>query len=385
MERPSPALTSVGTLWWKCLLERLECEYLQLGHTFLKIFFPFSQYSKIQPLTAGREDHANSQSGWKLVWRQNLRHQPSGHLSGHLCRGVAKTPCQKWAGVRGPSCQPFPTAQPQCLSSGKKPQRAIFVYILWLQFCYCESRKHLFETFLIFHLSFHFFFSSIYFSSSFHSLLLRTHWSWKLNLNRLTTSPLPLPRSHRRSVSPEVHAISSEWISLTVGGGSPPAAPTPPLPPLPTVSYRCGEYLPPPFSASPVPPIAGSPYCISPGASPAASPLPPPHPPRPNSTTPFLTFTPPQVEDFLLSPPSPHLSHSMSPCSGPVLEGWLRGEKDLTEGDVTEGERGHAAQGNKPNGPAEVSSAWCAVLHLQLTLKWPPWLSFDCRKQAFVM
>ncbi|XP_056902835.1 sorbin and SH3 domain-containing protein 1 isoform X8 [Takifugu flavidus] len=171
--------------------------------------------------------------------------------------------------------------------------------------------------------------------------------------NRLTTSPLPLPRSHRRSVSPEVHAISSEWISLTVGGGSPPAAPTPPLPPLPTVSYRCGEYLPPPYSASPVPPITGSPYCISPGASPAASPLPPPHPPRPNSTTPFLTFTPPQVEEFLLSPPSPHLSRGMSPCSGPVLEGWLRGEKDLTEGDVTEGERAHAAQGNKPNGPAE--------------------------------
>lgn len=271
-----------------------------------------------------------------------------------------------------PSPQRSLNASPQV----KKPQQSIFVCILQLQFCYW---KHFFETFLIFHLIF---FSSIYFSFSFHSLLSRTHWSWKLNRNRLTTSPLPLSRSHRRPVSPEVHAISSEWISLTVGGGSPPAAPTPPLPPLPTVSYRCGEYLPPPFSASPVPPIAGSPYCISPGASPATSPLPPPHPPRPNSTTPFLTFTPPQVEDFLLSP---HLSRSMSPCSGPVLEGWLRGEKDLTEGDVTEGERGHAAQGNKPNGPAEVSSAWCAVLHLQLTLKWPPWLLFDCRKQAFVM
>ncbi|XP_016412414.1 sorbin and SH3 domain-containing protein 1-like [Sinocyclocheilus rhinocerous] len=37
--------------------------------------------------------------------------------------------------------------------------------------------------------------------------------------NRLTTSPLPLPRSPRRSISPEVHAVSNEWISLTVGGG----------------------------------------------------------------------------------------------------------------------------------------------------------------------
>uniref|UniRef100_A0A3P8UH32 Sorbin and SH3 domain containing 1 n=1 Tax=Amphiprion percula TaxID=161767 RepID=A0A3P8UH32_AMPPE len=180
-----------------------------------------------------------------------------------------------------------------------------------------------------------------------------TSASPQLYRNRLTTSPLPLPRSPRRSVSPEVHAISSEWISLTVGGGSPPAAPTPPLPPLPTVSYRCGEYLPPPFSASPVPPITGSPYCISPMASPSASPLPPPYPPRPSSATPFLTFTPPQGEDFLLSRPSPHLSRSVSPCGGPVLEGWLRGEKELTEGEGAEGDTGRAAPGSRQNSPAE--------------------------------
>lgn len=191
----------------------------------------------------------------------------------------------------------------------------------------------------------------------------------KLYRNRLTTSPLPLPRSPRRSVSPEVHAVSSEWISLTVGGGSPPAAPTPPLPPLPTVSYRWGEYLPPPFSASPVPPITGSPYCVSPMASPSASPLPPPYPPRPNSTTPSLTFTPPQGEDFLLSPSSPHVSRSVSPSSGPVLECWLRGEKELTEGEGAEGDRGRAGPGSRRNSPAEVSSAWCVVLHLKFTLE----------------
>lgn len=33
-ERPSPALTSAGTPWWKCLLERLECESLQSHHAF---------------------------------------------------------------------------------------------------------------------------------------------------------------------------------------------------------------------------------------------------------------------------------------------------------------------------------------------------------------
>ncbi|MEQ2160929.1 hypothetical protein GOODEAATRI_004543, partial [Goodea atripinnis] len=179
----------------------------------------------------------------------------------------------------------------------------------------------------------------------------------KLYRNRLTTSPLPLPRSSRRSISPEVHAVSSEWISLTVGGGSPPAAPTPPLPPLPTVSYRWGEYLPPPYSASPVPNVTGSPYCISPMASPSASPLPPPYPPRPNSATPFLTFTPPQGEDLLLSLFSPHLSRSVSPSSGPVLEGWLRGEKELNEGESIEGDRGRAALGSRQNSPAEVSSA----------------------------
>ncbi|XP_039528022.1 sorbin and SH3 domain-containing protein 1 isoform X2 [Pimephales promelas] len=163
--------------------------------------------------------------------------------------------------------------------------------------------------------------------------------------NRLTTSPLPLPRSPRRSISPEVHAISNEWISLTVGGASssPPAAPTPPLPPLPSTSYRLGEYLPPSMSASPVPPMSGSPYCISPMASPSSSPLPPPYPPRPCSATPFLTFTPPQSEDFLLSPPSPRLSRSLSPCGGAGLEGWLtrgnRLDQEFQEGDGSEIDR----------------------------------------------
>lgn len=167
-ERPSPALTSEGTPWWKWLSERLECESLQSHHAFLKIFFLFTPYSKLQPVMLGREDHAHSQSGWKLVWRQNLRHQPSGHLSGHLRRSAAKTPCQKRGGVRGPPCQPVPTAQPQRLPSGKKPQRAIFVYIPWLQFCYCESSKHLFETFFS-HISseYSFLFLIYLFSSSF--------------------------------------------------------------------------------------------------------------------------------------------------------------------------------------------------------------------------
>uniref|UniRef100_A0A8C8CR47 Sorbin and SH3 domain containing 1 n=1 Tax=Oncorhynchus tshawytscha TaxID=74940 RepID=A0A8C8CR47_ONCTS len=141
--------------------------------------------------------------------------------------------------------------------------------------------------------------------------------------NRLTTSPLPLPRSPRRSVSPEVHAISSEWISLTIGG-----------------------------------PLLHLPHGL-----PLRLPLPPPYPPRPGSATPFLTFTPPQGEDFLLSPPSPRLSRSLSPCGGAGLESWLTGasplsilERDLMEGEGAEGDRGtgREALGSWRNSPAEL-------------------------------
>lgn len=228
--------------------------------------------------------------------------------------------------------------------------------------------------FLIYWLS-HTVFSSFHLSLSSFLFIVSYYSSWHPALpskkpirNRLTTSPLP--RSPRRSISPEVHAISNEWISLTVGGtsSSPPAAPTPPLPPLPSTSYRLGEYLPPSMSASPVPPISGSPYCISPMASPSSSPLPPPYPPRPCSATPFLTFTPPQSEDFLLSPPSPRLSRSLSPCGGAGLEGWLargnRLDQEFQEGDGSEIDRAGSlrkAPYNRNYSPAEVSSAWCGV------------------------
>ncbi|KAJ8412804.1 hypothetical protein AAFF_G00117550 [Aldrovandia affinis] len=181
--------------------------------------------------------------------------------------------------------------------------------------------------------------------------------------NRLTTAPLPLPRSSHRAVSPEVHAISSEWISLTVGAGcSPPAAPTPPLPPPPSSSYRWGEYLPPSLSASPIPPISSSsPYLVSPSVSPSPSPLPPPHPPRPSSATPYLTFTPPQGEEFLLSPPSPRLSRSLSPCGGAGLESWLGGHSPLSAllGEGAELDRGseREALGEWPNSPAELGKS----------------------------
>ncbi|XP_048126415.1 sorbin and SH3 domain-containing protein 1 [Alosa alosa] len=194
-----------------------------------------------------------------------------------------------------------------------------------------------------------------------HSPHRSTNASPQPTRNRLTTAPLPLPRSPARSVSPEVKSISNEWISLTMGAAaSPPSAPTPPLPPLPSASYRWGEYLPPPHSASPLPPpippvplITGSPYCISPMGSPSNSPQPPLYPPRPSSATPFLTFTPPQGEDFLLSPPSPRLSRSLSPCGGAGLEGWLTGvsplDRELQDREGPEGGR---------SAPREALGSW---------------------------
>ncbi|MBN3311943.1 SRBS1 protein, partial [Atractosteus spatula] len=69
--------------------------------------------------------------------------------------------------------------------------------------------------------------------------------------NRLLSPTPPL----RRAISPEVQAITSEWISLTVGlprSGTP--AGTPPLPPLPEGFYSCGDYISPSAATSPVPP-----------------------------------------------------------------------------------------------------------------------------------
>ncbi|XP_035580069.1 sorbin and SH3 domain-containing protein 1 isoform X28 [Zalophus californianus] len=56
-------------------------------------------------------------------------------------------------------------------------------------------------------------------------------------------APSSLPHSHR-ALSPEMHAVTSEWISLTVGvPGRRPLALTPPLPPLPETSVYNTDHL----------------------------------------------------------------------------------------------------------------------------------------------
>ncbi|XP_058891726.1 sorbin and SH3 domain-containing protein 1 isoform X26 [Acipenser ruthenus] len=72
--------------------------------------------------------------------------------------------------------------------------------------------------------------------------------------DRLHTPTPPPPPPMRRAVSPEVQAITSEWLALTMGvsRSSTPAV-TPPLPPLPEGFYSCGDYLSPSAAASPTP------------------------------------------------------------------------------------------------------------------------------------
>ncbi|XP_036120488.1 sorbin and SH3 domain-containing protein 1 [Molossus molossus] len=94
-------------------------------------------------------------------------------------------------------------------------------------------------------------------------------------------APSSLPHPHR-ALSPEMQAVTSEWISLTVGvPGRRPLALTPPLPPLPEVSVYYSDHL--AFLARPSPSLSFSlPHASWPDrstprsrASPLA--LPPPH------------------------------------------------------------------------------------------------------------
>ncbi|XP_021253970.1 sorbin and SH3 domain-containing protein 1-like [Numida meleagris] len=98
-----------------------------------------------------------------------------------------------------------------------------------------------------FYFPFLFLFISLFFSSAFVSL--KSPSSELLH----TPTPPPLPFA-RRALSPEVQAVTSEWIALTVGV-SPSTTPalTPPLPSLPEASLSHTDSLPPSTTASPSP------------------------------------------------------------------------------------------------------------------------------------
>ncbi|XP_074152029.1 sorbin and SH3 domain-containing protein 1 isoform X1 [Sminthopsis crassicaudata] len=119
-------------------------------------------------------------------------------------------------------------------------------------------------------------------------------------------APQSLPYS-RQVLSPEMQAITSEWISLTVGvpGRSTPAV-TPPLPPLPETSLYNTEYFTSSARASPTLSVSLPHSSISDRSSPSpwVSPF-PPNPHRPSSTIHNVSTSLQSNEENIMSSPSP--------------------------------------------------------------------------------
>ncbi|XP_051475117.1 sorbin and SH3 domain-containing protein 1 isoform X18 [Apus apus] len=115
-----------------------------------------------------------------------------------------------------------------------------------------------------------------------------------------TPTPPPLPFT-RRALSPEVQAVTSEWIALTVGvSPSPTPAVTPPLPPPPEASLSHTDYLSPSAASSPSPLVSLRHSYPSGSSTPRSikSPL-PSYSSRPQvSTRSFYQATPQSEEKF---------------------------------------------------------------------------------------
>ncbi|KAG6926775.1 sorbin and SH3 domain containing 1 [Chelydra serpentina] len=133
-------------------------------------------------------------------------------------------------------------------------------------------------------------------------------------LHTPTPQPLPFPR---HALSPEVQAITTEWISLTVGV-SPSSTPvrTPPLPPLPEGCLCPIDYLTPSAAASPSPSISLHHSNLSGSSTPRSiiSPL-PSFPSRPPSSSHTFSHATPQSEEKFVGCPSPNLSSCQTPHS----------------------------------------------------------------------
>ncbi|XP_075278927.1 sorbin and SH3 domain-containing protein 1 isoform X14 [Opisthocomus hoazin] len=129
-----------------------------------------------------------------------------------------------------------------------------------------------------------------------------------------TPTPPPLPFA-RRALSPEVQAVTSEWIALTVGV-SPSTTPaiTPPLPPPPGASLSHPDSLSPSAAASPSPSVSIHHSHLSGSSAPRSikSPL-PSCPSRPQSSACSFYQAAPQSEEKLVASPSPSVSCSNSP------------------------------------------------------------------------
>ncbi|XP_078386685.1 sorbin and SH3 domain-containing protein 1 isoform X10 [Cetorhinus maximus] len=140
---------------------------------------------------------------------------------------------------------------------------------------------------------------------------------------RPTPSPPPPPSHYRRVLSPDVQAITSDWITLTMGiSPSQTPIPTPPLPPLPEGFYSDGNYLSTSLATSPSLTVS-SPLSKASGDSIPhlnKSPLPPP---RSQQSARIVTFSTPLSEEHVLSTSSPTFSYysSSPPVASPPPPG----------------------------------------------------------------
>lgn len=179
-----------------------------------------------------------------------------------------------------------------------------------------------------------------------------------------TPTPPPLPFA-RRALSPEVQAVTSEWIALTVGV-SPSTTPaiTPPLPPPPEASLSHTDYLSPSAAASPSPTVSLHHPHPSGSSTPRSikSPL-PSYSSRPQSSArSFCQAAPPSEEKFVGSP-SPSASYSNSPRwaaespesvlaeqpqAAPSSQAWLQKTR---EGSSNPEQGGHAGPKGAHAGP----------------------------------
>uniref|UniRef100_A0A8C6YN04 Sorbin and SH3 domain containing 1 n=1 Tax=Nothoprocta perdicaria TaxID=30464 RepID=A0A8C6YN04_NOTPE len=129
-----------------------------------------------------------------------------------------------------------------------------------------------------------------------------------------TPTPPPLPFA-RRALSPEVQAVTSEWIALTVGV-SPSTTPAiaPPLPPPSEASLSRSDYLSPPAAASPSPSVSLHPSHLSGSSTPRSikSPL-PFYSSRPQAATRSFYQAAPQSEDKFVGSPSASVGYSEPP------------------------------------------------------------------------
>ncbi|KAM9285178.1 sorbin and SH3 domain-containing protein 1 [Morus bassanus] len=125
-------------------------------------------------------------------------------------------------------------------------------------------------------------------------------------------TPPPLPFA-RRALSPEVQAVTSEWIALTVGV-SPSTTPaiTPPLPPPPEASLSHTDYLSPSAAASPSPTASHSHLSGSSTPRSIKSPL-PSYSSRPQSSARSFYPATLQSEEKFVGSPSPSVSYCNSP------------------------------------------------------------------------